>query len=44
MDSKDTLVEGFNERNELESYYNAANVECDEYLKNKLPITIVKVT
>ena len=44
MDSKDALVKGFNEGNNMELYYNAANVDCDEYLKNKLPITIVKVT
>ena len=44
MESKDALVEGFNERNNMELYYNAANVDCDKYLKNKLSITIIKVT
>jgi len=27
----------------MELYYKAAIVNCDEYLKNKLPFTIVKV-
>ena len=29
--------------NDVESYYKAAKVYCDEYMKNKLSITIVKV-
>jgi hypothetical protein len=29
--------------NDMESYYKAAKVNCDEYMKNKLPITNVKV-
>ena len=44
MDSKYAPVEGFNDGNDMESYYNAANVNFDEYMNNKLPITIDKVT